>query len=591
MFRSCLAVFALAAALRAFLLWRFPVMPLGDGYTRLLDPEVLVKPPWLPGYQATLALTAWFTSEPQAFRIVTAAQGCAGAVATAWVCARYTGRARSGLAAGCLVALLPTFTLPSLAAYQEPLFLALLVPALYGLRRRNAAGAMLIALATTVRYEAWPIAVLGAVWLAWPALGGKGLDESGSSRPTAPLLLAAISIAGMAVVLVVYHDGLWPRFGAIDLQFSFTPLVERLRMLVGLGWSHGLFGLALLALLGLFEPAGWLLGLALFADCCWLAVLDPYSPANNPRQLILPALILTCLSAMSVSRWPRLSLVVLAAVAVQAVGQWQRALDGYAAGMPSVIATVGEAFRRQPIPGERVLVLATGLRDWPNAPVEECEVFAVHAGLPSARVICDSQVHPTDLSAGFGEWATSNQIGAVVRLGAFEDWRPVHEVFALMGDTWPAILNAPATVAVYAPPGSRRAETLATLAPQQLSIPDSHRCSGVRAEAIFPADTKVSGSATERSAARIALFSSGSVTIAATGQRASIWLCATPAEGRFPKIEMINGGNVRTIEADMTMRRFSVPNADAPVELRFQDDGRDKGGGDRNVYIGGLELE
>ena len=53
-----------ALGVRLVFVQLFPVMVYGDGYARLVDPRVLVKSVWLPGYQSTLAALSLFTSDP-----------------------------------------------------------------------------------------------------------------------------------------------------------------------------------------------------------------------------------------------------------------------------------------------------------------------------------------------------------------------------------------------------------------------------------------------------------------------------------------------------------------------------------------------
>src|SRR5688572_7438822 len=96
------AVALLALAVRVGLLFAFPVMPFGDGWSRLAHADQWTLSPWLPGYQVLVHLT-WLV-DPALPRIATAVLGAiAAGLAT-----------RINLLAGLAVAAAPALVLPGI---------------------------------------------------------------------------------------------------------------------------------------------------------------------------------------------------------------------------------------------------------------------------------------------------------------------------------------------------------------------------------------------------------------------------------------------------------------------------------------------
>ncbi len=576
--RIGLIVLGLALGLRWALLLAYPVPPFGDGYTRLLDPARLVIPPWLPGYQATLALTSIFSFDLLAFRGVTAVQGALAAGLVAGFSARRWG-AGAGWTVGLAVALLPSFVLPSISLYQEPLFLALAVAGLGLLAEGSAAalgGAALLGLAATVRYEGWPLAGIAGAWLV-----ATGIQRRSGRRAMA----GALAVSGMVACLVGLPEVTAEGAARLDVGVTTGRLLGRLDILGRLLRDTGSWSLLLPAAWGLSTPGGRVLALVLLGSVTWLAVLDPYSPADNPRQLLIPLLLLAGMAGMvSTSRLRALGVVALGLL--PALLAWPGALEGYGAGMPTVIHEVARALDGKVGPADRVLVLAQGMRDWPAADPVECEALGVLLGKGPGVVVCDSDA--TDGIVGEGvDW--------VVRLGDFEDWRPVHAAAAALvsPEGWYAFAAPGGFVRVASKDTLAVAEVALSLRPARLVLPDSARCTGIREHLELPEAASLSGPANRVERDRVALYANGEFRVVTDAAGLLVlWLCGTPADGRLPRVTVDKDDVARVIDVGAGMSRHLVgfTTAGETVTLRFDDDSTDSQGGDRNVFIGGVEV-
>ncbi len=287
------AMVAVGFVWRLWLIHHNPFMPLGDSYGRLVMPTELVKAGWLPGYQATLALLSTTTREPEAFRVLTAVQSTLAAVVAGWAAVRAWG-GHSGVVVALALSLLPTFVLPSTALYQEPLFLLLAVLAvralsgLAGMVVGDPRGARQEAIVVTalgacclVRYEGWLFTAAAGVWLAC-----KGRWRAAMGCALVPVVWLAVARSGTL-------DEVKP----LDNGFSPLRVVDRVEMLGRLAWRWRAWPIAVPAVIAAGNrDARWLVA-GLGIDVVWLGLLNPFSPSDNPRQLILPLAIMVALAA------------------------------------------------------------------------------------------------------------------------------------------------------------------------------------------------------------------------------------------------------------------------------------------------------
>src|SRR5688572_11597389 len=109
---AAIAAGGVALLVRLAAIVQFPVMPAGDGYTRLGRLGEGVVHGWLPGYQLTLNALGAFTRDPTAFRVLTAVEGAAGAAAVALL-AGVGGGPAAAAAAGLFVAFGPVHVFPA----------------------------------------------------------------------------------------------------------------------------------------------------------------------------------------------------------------------------------------------------------------------------------------------------------------------------------------------------------------------------------------------------------------------------------------------------------------------------------------------
>jgi hypothetical protein len=569
------AVLTTGVALRLWLLHAYPVMPFGDGYTRLLDVRTLVKPPWLPGLQATLALTSMVSTDLAAFRGTTALHGCAAALAATLLSIRLWGPG-SALLAGISLATLPTFVLPSIGVYQEPLFLALACAGaalLLSDDRGRSMGGLLIGLASLVRYEGWPLAGLAALWL-WRAEGAAARRG----------LASTLALAGPLAWLTLGPDTAQGGMAHLDPSLSLERISARVAVLGRLVADAGLHPLPVLALAGLAAPGGPTLGALLLADVLWLAVLDPYSSVDNPRQFAIPCLLLLLLVA-GAARRSRAMFALTAMVGVlPGLLAWPRALDGYGTGVPALVAATARALDGRVDESHRVLVLAQGLRDWPEAGSSECEGLAVGLGRPTA-VVCDQTVQPGALSGGFDAWSKREHIAWIIQFAPFEPWREVQRAATGASD-WVLAVELPGGGTVWGRGGADL-----ELPADFPGLPRSPACVGLRERLRLPEGAQVHGAAVGAERDRVAFYTNGTLrfTVPEAGELA-LWLCGTPAEGRGPRATVEAGGRGVQHEAGVGMRRLSLGEQAAGTEiiLRYADDVV-ADGEDRNLFLGGVE--
>ncbi|MBM4392101.1 MAG: hypothetical protein FJ090_13350 [Deltaproteobacteria bacterium] len=571
--RIGLVVLALAMVLRAALLAHYPVPPFGDGYTRLVDPTRLVIPPWLPGYQATLALTSMFSFDIVGFRAATAVQGALAAGLGAAFGARRWG-AGAGWTVGLALALLPSFVVPSLAPYQEPLFLALSIAGVGLLAEGPAAalgGAALLGLACAVRYEGWPLAGIAGAWLVATGIRGR----SGHL-----VLAGGLALSGIVACVQGLPVTIAGAVGHLELEATPGRLLGRLEILGRLLGNTSTWSLLLPALWGLSTPAGRALALVAVGHVAWLAVLNAYSPADNPRQLVVTLLLLAGMAGTVATSGPR-ALGIVTLGLLPGVVAWRGALRGYGEGMPTVIHEVARALEPRLGPGDRVLVLAQGMRDWPAVDPVECEALGVLLGRGPGVVVCDSDAE--------------QRVDWIVRLGDFEDWRPVHVATTarLAQGAWHEYADPGGAVRIASPDAGALAEVAQSLDPARLVLPNSARCGGIRSQLELPMASSVLGSPNRKERDRVALYANGEFQVATDAEgHLVVWLCGTPAGGRFPRVTIDVGAGPVPFEVGARMSPYdaglTTPAGTATV--RFDDDAADAQGGDRNVFIGGIEV-
>jgi hypothetical protein len=544
-----------ALGVRLVFVQLFPVMVYGDGYARLVDPRVLVKSVWLPGYQSTLAALSLFTSDPAAFRYLTLVQGVAAAVGAAWLAARTFGPG-AGWVAGLAVAVLPTFVLSSTALYQESLFFALALLSLALLPERRGVGLLLLGLACLVRYEGWLLAAFVASW----AVARRDWRS------------AMLAFAG-PVAWILWARGVSPLgTDSLHLGVSLDRLAERVTIVATQVASGGGVLLLFAALAGVIVGGrrAWAIGLVGAAHLAWLAFLDPYSSPDHPRQIHIALLVLALLAGAAVGRLPgRWHIVTAVALLLPSVGAWPTR-EGYGGTAP-LAALVGESVRDRLAPDHRLLVLSEGLRAWPDAMSDECLAVKAYAR-QGVDVVCDSDPDAGSLVG----------VSIIVRISAFASWRPLHEAAdAGLGADW-VEANISGQLTVW----TRGDEApLAGLPP----VPPDRACRSGLPARLRPEGLLLDGALVKREPGRIALYGNG--TISWTADRTGtlrLWTCGTPAEGRLPRLTV--GEVALTATAGVQAQEVGPVRAGDPVVIVYSDDMVDAGGRDRNLFVAGIEV-
>ena len=406
----------LGLATRLLVLSALPVMPGGDSYARLADPRVLVKAVWLPAYQSTLAALSFFTSEPSAFRVLTAVEGGLACAAGAWCARAWLGPA-AGWVVGLGMSVSPVFVLPSVGLYQEPLFWAVSLAAVATARSRGGtapATVALVALSCLCRYEGWALALAYAAFVRRPVallpllvpVGWMASQGGVSSAGTAPLRVD-LSLARLGEHAAL----LWE----LDRRWGGAPLA----LLGGLGAALAV------ARRRATRPALWTAGF-LLVSVLGLAWLSPYAPDTNPRQLHAPLLALLALGGWALdahlagatrrAQGLTTAFAALVVVVLPAVTVWPALLREQEDNEAAAVVAAGRWLRGLP-EGPRPLVLDPGLRAFPEAPTLACEAVRAYARVP---VRCDHE--PSGV--------LDEGVELVVQAREVQPWRPVHVAFA-----------------------------------------------------------------------------------------------------------------------------------------------------------------
>lgn len=561
-----LAIAIVAVVARGLAIQALPVLPYGDSYGRLVDPRDLVKSLWLPGYQTTLAALSYVTSSPDAFRAWTALQGVAAALAAGALAVAVLGE-RARLLTGLAVAVLPTFVLTSTGLYQEPLFLWAALLGLARLPTRPALAHGLVAFACLVRYEAWVIAAV----LALRALRRRELG-------------ASVTLLAVPVLWVRWSRGVSPEgVRSLHLGISLARLWDRAAILGQLVLDGGAVAIGLTAVVGAFlggRSALLLLGAGLI-HLVWLAVLDPYSAPDHPRQAHIPLVILALLASIAVRRLPHPALRVSAAILLLAPcwPTWARIPATYVTGTEPLANAAGTALRGTLSPDTRAIVLSSGHPSNPTAPPDEC--LAVRAGARDTRgdILCDSDSTLPRLDDA--------SLSVLVRVGLYTAWRPAElQLHSSVGAGWTEVaLRDDLRIWARSPAAAERiASSLSTVA---------QPCSSALEAPFRPANLELQGPLTLREHSRIALYANGGVAwVAPAAGHLRVWLCGTPAGGRFPRVQVQTPSGVQTFETTSTVRAQDVGAVEAgeAVQITFQDDLVDDQGLDRNVFIAGWQV-
>lgn len=566
LWRIEICCFFAAIGLRVLLLLRLPVMPMGDSYARLSEPTALVKAVWLPVYQATLAVVALLTESPGWLRGATALQGALAAAAGAW-CARVWLGTRAAWLVGMGLACFPSFVLPSIALYQEPLFLLFTLSGFALIRQRGVehpTTLLAFGLACGTRYEAWPLAALAMV-------GGR------SGRR---LLLLAVPAAWL-----LYNGALSP-VGTDSLHWALSAgsILARQAILLALAFEWGAgpvwvaAGFALVfatTLRPLPRLPAALVGV-LAGVVVALAVLDPYSSPNNARELQLPLVLVLGLAAwgvQSVERPGVAAAAVLALVLAPSAVVFPRHLANQIDPGAAVAVSAGTLLHEAGVK-RGVLVLAPGFPQWPDAPTGDCEAIR---GYTRGEVRCD---HEPDA-------ALDASVDTVVQITRFEPWRPLQRTArAELADLerWKPVVLAPFALwrRVGAPdlPLDRLPGLFSRLGVHP-------RCEGP-SEAALPADLVVDGKAVVREPARLAFYTNGAARFVAS-KAGQLWVyaCGDRAGGRGPRFRVEAGGIPLQVEVEDRYEGIDIGSVSAGAEiwLRYEDDVVDTAGADRNLFV------
>ncbi|MSP56940.1 MAG: hypothetical protein EXR69_15250 [Myxococcales bacterium] len=357
--RLAAVIFVLALGLRLALIAALPVMPYGDAWTRLAHAEEWIVPPWLPTYGWVVHLISLVAPGPLPARILTGLLGALAAAITT----------RLGLVPALGVALSPAIVLPGIAVYPESLALLAAVAALVHLDRpRFAASCLLVACLT--RYDPWLLAPL----LAWTVRRDR--------------VAVALTFAGPAAWMMWNAGG--PSVTThLDVSVSPGRLVEQVRIWRGLvpwwiGWPAVVA--ALVGLARLRSGPKPLVILVIWAAIwtLFVAVARPYSPLDNARQLVVPALAVAALAGHGASRYPRATWIVALTVLTPAAWAYEAAAEWYDRPAPRSAAALAAAI---PSNAGVVLVLEAGVERWPGATTGACQV--VDALRPDLEVRCE----------------------------------------------------------------------------------------------------------------------------------------------------------------------------------------------------------
>lgn len=595
----------LATGLRLWLISTNPFMPLGDSYGRLVDPTLLLKAGWLPGYQATLAAVSTLTRDPAAFRVLTALEGVAAVAAVAAVAvvagaspavadpaAARAVPLRAALTMGLGTALLPSFVLPSTGLYQEPLFTALACSAIALLGQARPAGGhgaraaavALVGASCLVRYEGWPFALVVGAWL-----GRRGRWWEAAACLLLPAAWGLFAPTGTGEAL--QH---------LDVGVSTQRVVDRIAILGRLLIDWRLWPLLVPAAMGSWQGRAWTqsLLLVLALDVAWLAVLDPYSPGDNYRQLWVPLLCVLGLAASWGSEGARHLGVTLACLGACMSG-WQGRTVAQLEPFVEAAASAGERLRGVVGPEARALVLSEGLRRWPDARPDACEVFVVYARTALSNVRCDSQLAPGGADGdedvdGLRAWLDGNRVAYIVRVGDFDDWRPAQgsmtELLATastgVAPVWTRTVDTARRLAIWTRAGS---------APEQgsPSIVDNTGACAATPGSSLPTDATRVGTAVQAEPGRIAFYTNGSLAFRASRSGTlRIAVCGTAAAGQLPSVRVQFAGQVTSFRAapqPAWVTLGPVREGD-PVEVRYEDDLVAADGSDRNLFVMGVQV-
>lgn len=524
--QPAIAAFLVGIAARALALALVPVMHGGDSYARLVDPRVLVKAVWLPGYQLVLAATSFLAADPLAFRAVTGLIGALAAAAGA-VCAGVWWGPRAAWFAGMALALAPGLVLLSVHLYQEPLFVALVLTAGAFARTHGPGHPATIAAmgaACLTRFEAWPIALVlalasgprrGGLHLLVPVAWGAWWGDAG------PMGLASV------------HPGL-----------TLERVADRVATLAALVPREGAVGIVALAGIGVLLDRRRSAPLVAAAGfwVIWLATLDPYAGEANPRQSIAALVTLMLLGAVAAQRLGVVSGLALVPLALTWPAQLRAQYD-------VTMAEAAAAARLLADEAGPILVVSDEVPGWPDAVPPACEAVR---GQVRGRVVCHNE--------------PALDPAAVLALG-------------------PHTVETRLPVAVLAPFALYGAVDASTLPAVLAAVGLPLSCEPRTATSLVP--LAISGKAVLAERTRIALYSNGSVTLAAPSGPVGVWACGTPSGWRLPRFRIERGDAVVSAEAETVFAPVQVP--DGPGELRIvYEDDQDDASGDRNLFVGAI---
>ncbi|MFN7972395.1 MAG: hypothetical protein U0166_08610 [Acidobacteriota bacterium] len=306
------AIFAGAFGYRALLIALWPPCYGGDALGRL---EHAGDPLWSPVQLPLTGILVWLfahvTFRPLAQRIGFAAIASLAAALVGASLVRVAGR-RAAMLTALVLATNPVFTEWTVVPYGEGVLVGTLLPGLAlwyvgpGVADR-VAGILLIAVATTVRYEAWivypillvlrpPVRAAILSLLSLPLV--FPLAWTWHARGVSPIGLRSLDLhVGLSrIAALVYPVG-----GTVLL--ATPPLVAF--AIAGLREIRSAAKRDLAAL----DPSArrLLQALALGAalDVAFVAAFRPYAPIDNPRQAILPCAILAIFAGIGIDRAER----------------------------------------------------------------------------------------------------------------------------------------------------------------------------------------------------------------------------------------------------------------------------------------------